>query len=168
MASANLPRNRFFGITLAELVQRLLQHRLADDQFADQIEHVVDASGFDSQDVFRGDLRVGCGCRCGSARIALGWTARWIEWSRDASLLDSATVLRGMATACGRFRRALALQPDFNAIVTSPVMVGIWHLAAICSFACALAKTNSTCLEAAGDFASGRTTITRPCPPIAF
>jgi hypothetical protein len=34
------------------------------------------------------------------------------------------------------------------------------HLAAICSRDCELATTNSTCLVAAGDFASGRTTST--------
>ncbi len=37
-------------------------------------------------------------------------------------------------------------------------MVGMWHLAAISSASCAVASTNSTCLAAAGDFASGRTT----------
>ena len=53
MASANLPRSSFFGIAAGEFVQRLLQHGFADDQFAHQVEHVVDASGLDAQDVFQ-------------------------------------------------------------------------------------------------------------------
>ena len=42
---------QLFGITLGEFVQRLLQHRLADNQFADQVQHAVDAPGFHPQDV---------------------------------------------------------------------------------------------------------------------
>ena len=46
--------------------------------------------------------------------------------------------------------------------VTSSTIVGILHLAAICSALCTVAKTNSTCFVAAGAFGSGRTATTGP------
>ena len=52
-----LTAQQFLGIALAKLIQRLLQHRLADDEFSHQIEDVVDASRFHSQDIFRDGLR---------------------------------------------------------------------------------------------------------------
>src|SRR4029077_1130788 len=72
-----------------------------------------------------------------------------------------------LAAVFGTFFAARSAE-FINSSVTSSVMVGILHLAAICSVVSALASTNSTCLDAAGDFASGRTAITRPVPLIAL
>src|SRR3954471_1277369 len=47
-------------------------------------------------------------------------------------------------------------------------MVGILHLAMICSAVCTLASTNSTCFDAAADLASGRTANTGPMLEMAF
>ena len=63
---------------------------------------------------------------------------------------------------------AAAAASSINSAVTSAVMVGILHLAAIWSAVCTLASTNSTCLEAAGDLASGRTASTGPMTPMAL
>ena len=43
----------FLGIAHGEFIERLLQHRFADDQFADEIEHGVDALGIHAQDILR-------------------------------------------------------------------------------------------------------------------
>ena len=47
----------FLGIDTREFVQRLLQHRLTDDQLADQVQDVVNALGVDTENVFRGGER---------------------------------------------------------------------------------------------------------------
>ena len=52
-----LAAQKFLGIAFAKLAERLLQHRLANDEFAHQVEHVVDASGFHAQNVFHQSLR---------------------------------------------------------------------------------------------------------------
>src|SRR5271165_1636916 len=54
-----LAAQQFLGIALGEFAQRLLQHRLADDELAHQVQHAVDASGFHAQDVFLRDMRCG-------------------------------------------------------------------------------------------------------------
>ena len=69
-------------------------------------------------------------------------------------------------SVCGFFTAAVA--SSNNSMWTSEVIVGILHLAAICSAVCTLARTNSTCLEAAGDLASGRIASTGPMTPIAL
>src|SRR2546423_216633 len=43
---------QLFGIALGKLVQRLLEHGLANDQLAHKIEDAVDAGSLDSEDVF--------------------------------------------------------------------------------------------------------------------
>ena len=171
MASANLPRSSSFGIALGKLVQRLLQHRFADDEFADQVEHVVDASRVHPQNVFqhrwadsfrhcslcrRSVTMTGTGCN-GSCQSPI-WLAgirslRHAEFYRCRRLASAAQLRlsRRPSPPAGRSdqnhtyfagnRRNLALGRD--------LLLGL-----------RAGHTNSTCLEAAGDFASGRTTST--------
>ena len=43
----------FLGSMSGKFGECLLQHRPADDQFTDQIEHAIDAFGIDTQNIFR-------------------------------------------------------------------------------------------------------------------
>ncbi len=72
-----LAAQRFLGIALAKLAERLLQHRLANDELAHQVEHVVDPPRLDAQYVFHQSLRQArfrCrGLRLGGSRLGWGW-----------------------------------------------------------------------------------------------
>ncbi len=119
-----LAAQQLFRIALGELVQRLLQHRLADNQFAHQVQHVVDAAGFDPQQIFlhRGNSR----CRVASGRRCSGVLAADCE---DCLRRLS----RAPLPARDRFLLAMFAAPRLGASISSTVtsseMVGIWPLA---------------------------------------
>ena len=54
-----LAAQRLFRKALGKFAERLLQHRLADNQLAHQVEHVVDAAGIHAQNVFLQGRRSG-------------------------------------------------------------------------------------------------------------